>query len=75
MADKYMEEQRLIKQAQDGVKSATKQLYVKTYKYIYQVWLPKSGHNPVMNDELELYDERFQYGEPDSEMFIYVPIK
>lgn len=47
----------------------------KTYKYIYQEWLPKSGHKPVMNDELELYDDRFKYDEPDSEMFIYVPIK
>ena len=47
----------------------------KTYQYIYQEWLPKSGHKPVMNDELELYDDRFKYGEPDSEMFIYVPIK
>jgi len=47
----------------------------KTYQYIYQKWLPRSGHKPLMNNELELYDERFQYGEPDSEMFIYVPIE
>jgi len=47
----------------------------KTYKYIYQHWLPRSGYKPVMTNELEMYDERFKYGEPDSEMFIYVPIE
>ncbi|MBC8384019.1 MAG: GyrI-like domain-containing protein [Candidatus Cloacimonetes bacterium] len=46
-----------------------------TYNAIYTEWLPKSGYEHDMSDELEFYDNRFKYGEPDSEMFIYVPIK
>ena len=47
----------------------------KTYNYIYGIWLPKSNYKyNESTPELELYDERFQFGLPDSEMDIYVPI-
>ena len=47
----------------------------KTYNYIYGIWLPKSKYKSDESaPELELYDERFQFGLPTSEMDIYVPI-
>ena len=47
----------------------------KTYNDIYGIWLPKSNYKYNESaPELELYDERFQFGLPDSEMDIYVPI-
>ncbi|MCD4820456.1 MAG: GyrI-like domain-containing protein [Candidatus Cloacimonetes bacterium] len=39
------------------------------------IWLKENGKTLVNEDEFELYDERFKFGEDDSEMDIYFPIK
>ena len=47
----------------------------KTYEYIFAVWLPDSGYQMVDADSLEVYDERFQVGNPESVFEIWVPVK
>ena len=47
-----------------------------TYNYIYGVWLLSSGLQLGERDDFELYDERFLGPDnPDSSMFIYIPVK
>jgi len=47
----------------------------KTYDHIFIEWLPGSEY--LYDEEkfdIEWYDERFKYGEEDSELDIYVPV-
>ncbi|MFC1898319.1 GyrI-like domain-containing protein [Candidatus Cloacimonadota bacterium] len=46
-----------------------------TYNYFYSVWPKVSGQEFSGGAEFELYDERFKFGSPDSEMDIYRPVK
>ncbi|MAT44649.1 MAG: AraC family transcriptional regulator [Anaerolineaceae bacterium] len=48
----------------------------KTYDSIYQGWLPNSGYEfvPAAHD-FELYDQDFKFGDPDSKMYIYIPVR
>ncbi len=49
---------------------------METYNYIYNEWLPKSGHEYDWEAcEVEWYDNRFKIDEADSEFDIYIPIK
>lgn len=49
---------------------------METYNYIYNEWLPKSGHEYDMEAcEVEWYDKRFKMEDADSEFDIYIPIK
>ena len=42
--------------------------------YVYRDWLPQSGYQRAATPDLEWYDERFHFGQEDSEMDIYTPI-
>jgi AraC family transcriptional regulator len=46
-----------------------------TYKNIYSQWIPEQNLELRENIDFELYDERFNFGEEDSIMEIYIPIK
>jgi len=46
-----------------------------TYEYFYNTWIKDSGNEFSGGAEFELYDKRFKFGESDSEMDIYRPIK
>lgn len=46
-----------------------------TYEYIYGSWLPKSEYEPAKSHDFEYYDERFNPGDENSELDIYIPIK
>ncbi len=46
-----------------------------TYKAIYNEWLPSSGYQRMNDYDIELYDERFKYGAPDSVFEIWIPIQ
>mgnify|MGYP005650611267 CR=1 FL=1 len=46
-----------------------------TYKNIYDKWLTENGLEEALYEEIEWYDKRFKFGEPDSEMDIFVPVK
>lgn len=46
-----------------------------TLDYVYGSWLPKSGFDPDDRANLELYDQRFKFEDPESEFDILVPIK
>ena len=46
-----------------------------TFTNIYDKWLTENGLEEAPYDEVEWYDKRFKFGEPDSEMDIYVPVK
>ena len=49
---------------------------METYNYIYNEWLPKSGHEYDSEAcEVDWYDKRFKMEEADSEFDIYIPIK
>lgn len=45
-----------------------------TYAAIYNDWFPTSGRQRKNADDFELYDDRFNYGKPDSIMEIWIPI-
>ncbi len=47
----------------------------KTYGYIFGVWAKETTYEMDKRDQIEIYDERFKYGQDDSEMDILVPIK
>jgi len=46
-----------------------------TYEYIYGSWLPRSEFEPAKSHDFEYYDERFNPGDENSELDIYIPIK
>lgn len=46
-----------------------------TYSAIYRDWMANSDYERLAADDFEVYDERFKYGEPDSVMEIWVPVK
>lgn len=45
-----------------------------TYRFIYQEWMPTSGYRRAPTQSFELMDERFAFGQEQSEMAIYVPV-
>jgi len=46
-----------------------------TLNYIYGIWVAKCGYELAPGPELELYDHRFKFGQQNSELDIYVPIR
>jgi predicted transcriptional regulator YdeE len=46
-----------------------------TFQNAYHTWLPQAGHQPTGGPEFELYDERFDPQDPDSEFDLYIPIQ
>ncbi len=46
-----------------------------TYQEIYQSWLPQSGYEPSVPFDMEVYTGEFKNFEPDSLMYIYLPVK
>ncbi len=46
-----------------------------TYNQIFGTALSENGLELDSKDQIELYDERFKWGEPDSEFDIYIPVK
>jgi AraC family transcriptional regulator len=46
-----------------------------TFDNAHDTWLPQAGHQPTGDHEFELYDERFDPQDPDSEFDLYIPIK
>jgi AraC family transcriptional regulator len=45
-----------------------------TFDQAYHTWLPEAGHQPAGGPEFELYDERFDPQDPNSEFGLYIPI-
>ncbi|MCF7794180.1 MAG: GyrI-like domain-containing protein [Candidatus Cloacimonetes bacterium] len=46
-----------------------------TYDYIYNKWLPDSEFEIMTAPEIEWYDKRFKYNDPESQMDIHIPVK
>jgi AraC family transcriptional regulator len=46
-----------------------------TFQNAYHTWLPGAGHQPSGGPELELYDERFDPQDPNSEFEVYIPVE
>jgi len=47
-----------------------------TYDSIYKGWLPNSVYEFVSGaHDFELYDQDFKIGDPDSKLYIYVPVR
>lgn len=47
----------------------------KTYEYINQVWLPKSGYKRADRPDLEVYTHEFHDFQPDSVLYLWVPVE
>ena len=47
----------------------------KTYKYIYETWLPQSGYKLAAKLDFEYYNEDFKDFAPDSIFYIHIPIE
>lgn len=47
----------------------------KTYNYIFGVWANETECEIDQRDQIELYDDRFKWGQPESEFEILIPIK
>lgn len=48
---------------------------MEAFQHAYKTWLPQSGYKRADGPEFELYDENFNPGDENSEMYIYIPIK
>jgi AraC family transcriptional regulator len=46
-----------------------------TFQNAYYTWLPEAGYKPTGGPEFELYDERWDAQDPNSEFDLYIPIK
>ena len=46
-----------------------------TLEHIHRTWLPASGYRQAEGPALELYDEEFDPENPDSLMYIYIPVE
>ncbi len=47
----------------------------KTYRYIFSVWLPKSGYELDNRPHFALMGEKYKNDSPDSEEEIWIPVK
>ncbi len=46
-----------------------------TFDYIYGKWLPQSAYKRAPGAEFELYDETFDPNDPDSLLYLYIPVQ
>jgi AraC family transcriptional regulator len=46
-----------------------------TFQKIYAEWLPGSGYQRAAGPEFELYDADFRADDPESPMYIYIPVR
>ena len=46
-----------------------------TYSNIHSKWLPESKLEMDQADEIELYNDKFKFGQDDSILYIYIPVK
>ncbi len=46
-----------------------------TFDHIYGEWLPQSPYKRAPGAELELYDETFDPNDPDSILYLYIPVQ
>jgi predicted transcriptional regulator YdeE len=46
-----------------------------TYEYAHNTWLPGSGYLRSATPDFELYDETFDPQDPDSVLYVYIPIE
>ena len=47
----------------------------KTFETIHGTWLPTSEYRHAGGPELELYDESFDPQDPESPMYLYIPVE
>jgi predicted transcriptional regulator YdeE len=46
-----------------------------TFRHAYHTWMPQAGYQSTGGPDFEVYDERFDPEDPDSEFDLYIPIK
>jgi AraC family transcriptional regulator len=47
----------------------------KTFRYIFESWLPNSGYLPDRRPHFELLGEKYKNEDPDSEEEVWIPVK
>jgi predicted transcriptional regulator YdeE len=45
-----------------------------TYEYAHNTWLPAAGYERLFVPDFELYDETFDPEDPESILYVYIPI-
>ncbi len=46
-----------------------------TYQYAFETWIPQSSFVYTQGIDFELYDEQFDPQDPDSPIFVYIPVE
>jgi predicted transcriptional regulator YdeE len=65
---------RTVPDARYAVFPCTISTIHQTYRHVADVWLPQSGHKWASSPDFELYDDKFVIDDPQSVLYIYVPI-
>jgi predicted transcriptional regulator YdeE/DNA-binding transcriptional MerR regulator len=66
---------RSVPAARYAVFPCTLQTIHETYEYAAKTWLPQSGHEWARSPDFELYDATFDPEDPESTMYVYIPIR
>lgn len=45
-----------------------------SFQEIYGTWLPSSGYHRAEGPDFELYDEKWDSDDPNSEFYLYIPV-
>lgn len=48
---------------------------MRTFQFAYDTWMPQADYRRAPGPEFELYDDRFNPGNPDSLISIYIPVR
>ena len=65
---------RTVPEARYAVFPCTLSTIHQTYRHAADVWLPQSGHKWAHSPDFELYDDKFVINDPQSVLYIYIPI-
>ena len=46
-----------------------------TYEYAHATWLPENNYKRAATPDFEYYDETFNLSDPESLLYVYIPIE
>jgi predicted transcriptional regulator YdeE len=65
---------RTVPEARYAVFPSTIPTIHETYRHVADAWLPQSDHRWAPSPDFELYDDKFVIDDPQSVLYIYIPI-
>ena len=66
---------RTVPEAKYAVFPCTISTIHQTYRHVADVWLPQCGHKWAASPDFEFYDDKFVVNDPQSVLYIYIPIQ